>query len=215
MSGEGMQATRPATGGDAPARDLNRFAREAAGLGVLFGEAVAARLGITHTDLECLDMILLRGRVTAGEIAAASGLTTGAATGVIDRLERAGLVRRERDAADRRKVHVTAEPAAHKAAATYYGPFEAEMKRLAEAYTEEQRSLLVDFFARSAAILRAEIGRLAAGTEHGGGSRRPIAAGPDRTRPKEAPAAPSDGEIAATQGGGGPPGRTGSSRRAV
>ena len=48
---------------------------------VLFGQAVARRLGITHADLECLDMIFVRGRVTAGEISAASGLTTGAVTG--------------------------------------------------------------------------------------------------------------------------------------
>src|ERR1700744_359744 len=77
--------------------------RETSALGVLFSQAVASRLGIASSDLECLDIVVLRGPVTAGELATATGLTTGAITGVIDRLEQAGFVRRTRDAADRRK----------------------------------------------------------------------------------------------------------------
>src|SRR5580700_8824106 len=86
---------------------LNLAMREASGLGVLFSQEVARRLGIASTDLECLDY-LGRGPIAAGELAELTGLTTGAITGVIDRLERAGLARRSRDVADRRKVLVEA-----------------------------------------------------------------------------------------------------------
>src|ERR1700733_11041636 len=83
--------------------------RDVSGLSVLHSQAVAGRLGINSTDLECLDLVE-RGPVAAGALAGATGLTTGAITGVIDRLERAGFVRREADSADRRKVLVRALP---------------------------------------------------------------------------------------------------------
>src|SRR5271166_2853674 len=102
---------------------LNLAARQASGLGVLFGEAVAARLGINHTDLECLGMVLLKDGLTAGEIARETGLTSGAVTGVIDRLERAGLAHREADPGDRRKVHVRHTPKSRSAAAGPYDSF--------------------------------------------------------------------------------------------
>src|SRR5262245_31160826 len=89
---------------------LNVAMREASGQGMLYSQAVAQRLGINSTDLECLDYIV-RGPVTAGALAEATGLTTGAITGVIDRLERAGFAKREADANDRRKVLVRITPA--------------------------------------------------------------------------------------------------------
>src|SRR5580693_1417405 len=90
---------------------LMRAMRDASGMGVLHSQAVASRLGLSSSDLECLDMIALRGPLTAGDIARATGLTTGAITGVIDRLERAGFAARAHDPADRRKVMVRALPA--------------------------------------------------------------------------------------------------------
>ena len=155
-------------------RELNRVSREASALGVLFGETVAKHLGINHTDLECLDLIFVRKRVTAGEIAEVSGLTTGAVTGVIDRLERVGLARRERDKVDRRKVYVKATPKVTKIARTYYGSFERNMNRLTESYTDEQIALLVEFYSRSGEIIRGELKKLG-DEQHAtvSGSRRP------------------------------------------
>src|SRR5215475_8697482 len=91
---------------------LMRAMRDTSARGVLFSQAVAERTGINSTDLECLDFIVMRGPLTAGELAEATGLTTGAITGVIDRLERAGVAQRQRDADDRRKVLVKVLPAA-------------------------------------------------------------------------------------------------------
>ena len=76
----------------------------------MFGQTVANVAGISGSDLECLDFLNLEGRVTAGRLAEVTGLTTGAITGVVDRLEKAGLVRRERDEDDRRKVFIVTVP---------------------------------------------------------------------------------------------------------
>ncbi|GAA3993465.1 MarR family transcriptional regulator [Allokutzneria multivorans] len=74
---------------------------------VMFHTAVADRMGLSVTDHKCLDLARrAEGPVTAGRIAELSGLSTGAVTGVIDRLERARFVRRVRDPHDRRKVLV-------------------------------------------------------------------------------------------------------------
>jgi len=73
---------------------------------VLFNEAVAERLGITLTELKCSSLLDLHGSMTAGALAELTGLTTGAITGVIDRLEKARLARRVADPADRRRVIV-------------------------------------------------------------------------------------------------------------
>jgi DNA-binding MarR family transcriptional regulator len=74
---------------------------------VSFNARVARRAGLSTTDHKCLELARASElRLTAGQIAEESGLSTGAVTGVIDRLERAGFVRRVRDPADRRKVLV-------------------------------------------------------------------------------------------------------------
>ncbi|MGW2043591.1 MarR family winged helix-turn-helix transcriptional regulator [Streptomyces sp. NPDC001858] len=77
----------------------------------LFNQALADRLGLHPTDLQCLNLLTLeREPVTTGRVAELTGLTTGSATRLVDRLERAGYVVRERDAADRRRVLVATVP---------------------------------------------------------------------------------------------------------
>jgi DNA-binding MarR family transcriptional regulator len=86
---------------------IERAARISAGRGVYFHQAVAARLGINTTDLNCLNILQLAGPLTAGQLAERAGLTKGGAiTTALDRLERAGLVERERDPRDRRRTIV-------------------------------------------------------------------------------------------------------------
>ncbi|RKT52311.1 MarR family winged helix-turn-helix transcriptional regulator [Saccharothrix australiensis] len=95
---------------DIPADVLERFsfyAREVSALTIMFHSRVAEEMGLSPTDEKCLDLALRSdGPITAGRIAELSGLSTGAVTGVIDRLEKAGYVRRVRDPHDRRKVLV-------------------------------------------------------------------------------------------------------------
>src|SRR3979490_3402685 len=75
-----------------------------------FDQAVADAIGLNRTDMRCLDVLSREGPVTAGRLAEATGLTSGAMTTALDRLERAGYARRTRDATDRRRVLVEATP---------------------------------------------------------------------------------------------------------
>jgi DNA-binding MarR family transcriptional regulator len=80
--------------------------RTSGNLDTAFDALAARRLDVNMTDLHCLNIIESRSGLTAGELASEAGLTSGAVTGVIDRLERAGYVRRVGDPYDRRKVKV-------------------------------------------------------------------------------------------------------------
>src|SRR5262245_35616631 len=127
---------------------LNAAMRDASGHGVLYSQAVAERLGMNSTDLECLDHIL-RGPVTAGRLAELTGLTTGAITGVIDRLERIGLARRERDAHDRRKILVRVLPAGSKRVAPLFEPMERSAMAVLSKYHDDELGLILDFLTRA------------------------------------------------------------------
>jgi DNA-binding MarR family transcriptional regulator len=94
--------------------DLNELGRELrlmSSFDALFSQAVAERVGIHSTDMETMDLLLNLGPMTAGELAQRTGLSSGATTRLIDRLERAGYVRRSVDEADRRRVIVLPDPA--------------------------------------------------------------------------------------------------------
>ena len=127
---------------------LNRAMRDASGQGVLYSQVVAERLGINSTDLECLDFIVMRGPLTAGELADATGLTTGAITGVIDRLERAGFAQRERDKDDRRKVRVRALPAVERRIFPLFQPMERAALSALSRYKDGELAFLLDFLTR-------------------------------------------------------------------
>jgi DNA-binding MarR family transcriptional regulator len=73
---------------------------------ILFNHQIAQRVGLGASDGQFMHLLQVHGPLTAGRLAELSGLTTGTVTGVLDRLEDAGFVRRERDASDRRKVIV-------------------------------------------------------------------------------------------------------------
>src|SRR5690242_4782542 len=90
-------------------RELARELRQSSGLGASFFRAAAARIGMTDTDMQVIDSLDSAGPMTAGQLADLTGLTTGAITGMLNRLEEAGLVRRERDPNDGRRVIVQLE----------------------------------------------------------------------------------------------------------
>jgi DNA-binding MarR family transcriptional regulator len=140
---------------------LNALLREVSGLGVLYSQAAAARLGVNSTDLECLGY-LADGPMTAGALAQATGLTTGAITGVIDRLERVGYARRERDAVDRRKVLVQITPYATQCSAPIFEPMAQATTEALSAYPDDQLALLLDFLERSRDIGVAALKRMQA-----------------------------------------------------
>lgn len=125
--------------------ELEEAMRRSSAQGVLYGQAVANVAGIANSDLECMDILYLEGRVTAGRLAEVTGLTTGAITGVVDRLEKAGFVRRERDEADRRKVFIAVVPETAKRIGQLYVPMQQAMEKVFSAYTDEELRLLLRF----------------------------------------------------------------------
>ena len=92
------------------AQNLVAAVREEQIANEIVDDHVALFLGINRTDGRCLDIVERHGRMTAGALATESGLTTGAVTAVIDRLESAGYLQRVRDASDRRKVFIELTP---------------------------------------------------------------------------------------------------------
>ena len=126
-------------------------------------ELVSRRLGINRTDARCLDVLDERGRMTAGELAAATGLTTGAITGVLDRLEGAGYVERVRDTADRRRVLVDLTQLMRDRTAEFYGPLGEASRPFIARYTDDELELLLRFLRESRHITREHIDRLRGG----------------------------------------------------
>jgi DNA-binding MarR family transcriptional regulator len=114
-----------------------------------FDQAVGDALGLNRTDMRCLDTIDREGAVPAGRLAEETGLTSGAITTVIDRLERAGFARRVPDPGDRRRVLVELTPAARDIAQSFYAPHMAEAERLFNRYTLEQLEMLLEFVRNS------------------------------------------------------------------
>ena len=126
-----------------------------------FDHLAAELLGVNDTDLDCLNIIERRGGVTAGELAEESGLTTGAVTGVIDRLERAGYARRSADEADRRKVVVEVTPAFYERAERIWGPMAREWQELIGGrFTGDQLDVIAEFLSTTTEIGRRHIDRL-------------------------------------------------------
>ena len=83
-------ASTPTTDRATTAAALNEAMRASSALSVLLSQAIADRVGISPTDLEALDLVIRHGPLTAGRLAELTGLTTGAITGLVDRLERRG-----------------------------------------------------------------------------------------------------------------------------
>jgi DNA-binding MarR family transcriptional regulator len=132
----------------------------------LMGQAAADRIGINATDLNCLNILSFSGRMAAGELARATGLTTASITGVIDRLEEAGYVTRERDPHDRRRVvvQVVLEKAL-KDVASVFRPMIRDWQEVAAHYSDDELRLIVDFYGRMEEVFRHHLGRLRGGPE--------------------------------------------------
>ena len=113
-----------------------------------FDQAIADRLGMNRTDMRCVDLIDQAGGMTAGELARAAGLTTGAVTAVVDRLERAGIARRVPDAADRRRVRIEATPQLWELTGPLMGPFIEESQVILDDFSTEELERMSEFLRR-------------------------------------------------------------------
>jgi len=144
---------------------------------VLLTQAISERLRVNSTDLQCLGILTSAGAMTAGELAERTGLTTGAVTGVVDRLEQATLVSRDRDPADRRRVIV--RPLSDEELRRRAPELDAVFGSVAQggahadaAYTNDQLELVIDFLRRSHPVIQNQI----ASVRQGGGAAGDISA---------------------------------------
>ncbi|MEV0171016.1 MarR family transcriptional regulator [Streptomyces sp. NPDC050803] len=130
----------------------------------LFNQAVADHLGLHPTDLQCLNLLTLEGGpVTTGRIAELTGLTTGSATRLVDRLERAGYVVRERDAADRRRVLVATVPEKVAEFGRMWDRLGGGWNALFDDLDDPQLALIIDHMRRTTEFSAAQVERLRAG----------------------------------------------------
>jgi DNA-binding MarR family transcriptional regulator len=129
-----------------PPDELHRFGnmgREMSGLTVLAHSRIADKIGVSATDYKCLDIVMQGASpLTAGQIAKMSGLSTGAVTGVIDRLEKRGFVRRVRDPHDRRKVLVEVTRFDVNKFDHYFEHLANGMTQVLEQFSPEERAII-------------------------------------------------------------------------
>jgi len=135
-------------------RSLGPAVRRQVAWTVLHNQAIADRLGMSATDLHATNLLDLEGPMTAGRLAELMGLTTGAVTGVLDRLERAGMVRREADPADRRRVIARLAPEGMERVRAEFAAVGASAAELYASYDEAQLALLLDYSSRSSEATR-------------------------------------------------------------
>lgn len=146
---------------------------------VLFHHAIAERLGLGPTDHKCLDLLYERGPMNGSELAAITGLTSGAVTGVVTRLERAGHLRREPDPHDGRKQILRPAPEGAREVAALFDRFRADAADLVEGFDIHQLSAIAEFLARSIDFAYRRVALMRADTLSEG--RRVRAATPPRS----------------------------------
>jgi DNA-binding MarR family transcriptional regulator len=135
-------------------------------------QAMADRLGVNRTDMRALDVLDQRGSaLTAGELAQAMHLTTGAVTSVLDRLEKAGWARRVRDPDDRRRVLVELTPKLWRVGEKLYGTMDDALAAFPD-YSEAELELLLDFTRRGRAWTEARIANAQAQTPNRKGRKQ-------------------------------------------
>ncbi|HEX3891200.1 MAG TPA: MarR family transcriptional regulator [Terracidiphilus sp.] len=129
--------------------------REIGARTILFHQAIATIVGVSVTDMKCLAYVERSGDATAGDLARLTGLTTGAITAAIDRLEKAGLARRERSETDRRKVFIrTTRSAATGRIVPIFDELGKEMSALAAGYSTRELETIKNFGDRCIDIMR-------------------------------------------------------------
>jgi DNA-binding MarR family transcriptional regulator len=140
----------------------------------LFHQAVGQLLGVNVTDMKCLDIMTLKGSASPSELAEHTGLSTGATTAMLDRLEKAKLIARRPHPTDRRATLVVLSKEAMQKLPAMFESLAKAMETLVLGYSERELKVLVDFFAKVDVLWKEEREKLQAryaGRERGG--RRP------------------------------------------
>jgi DNA-binding MarR family transcriptional regulator len=119
---------------------------------ILFNLKVAGEVGLNGTDMQCLNLLQLQGSATPGEFARWAYLTTGGVTVVLDRLEKAGYIRREPNPQDRRSSIIRPIPSKFRKLQPHYQSKGEALAQTLSAYTEDELKLIQDFFQKVNAL---------------------------------------------------------------
>ena len=122
-----------------------------------FDEQVAKKLKLSRTDMRCLDLIDRLGPISAGRLAEETGLTTGAVTFILDRLEEAGMVTRRRDTEDRRRVWVEIVPEAQERLKVLHQPVAEEMREVAQRFKADELATVRDFMRQAKEVFQRQM----------------------------------------------------------
>ena len=142
---------------------LNQLVQDNGNTNVLLVHAIAERVGLSASEFECWSLIADTGPMTVGELAKHCRITSGGMTGMVDRLERAGFVRREADPRDRRRVIVrTADKSPELSATlqkiqTMYNPLLEQFNLLLAEFSDEQITFLMKFIVQTNVMFRATL----------------------------------------------------------
>ena len=129
----------------------------------LLDEAAARALGISRSDLRAMELVSRQGQATAGQLAEQLGLTTGAVTGLIDRMEEARYFRRNGDPTDRRKVVIQLTPKGRERERRIYGPLGQAWAGELSAYSPEELAVIRRFLRKGRAVIDGVVARMSAG----------------------------------------------------
>jgi DNA-binding MarR family transcriptional regulator len=127
---------------------------------MLFSQAAAEHVGVHSTDIETMDLLNVLGPMTAGQLSQLTGLSSGATTRLIDRVERAGFVRRRPDEHDRRRVIIEPVEENLGQVAAAYGPMAQSLGQLWATYSDEDLAVILKFLRETNAVIVSENARL-------------------------------------------------------
>ncbi|MFJ7512797.1 MarR family winged helix-turn-helix transcriptional regulator [Peribacillus simplex] len=122
-------------------RSLQRYGMRS----VLFQQNMALKIGVSHTDLKSAEILNETGPITAGELSKITGLSTGSVTALINRLEKSGYVKRERDQLDGRRVMIAPIPERQEQIKSHYQSLSVATKDLCSAYNVQELILINQF----------------------------------------------------------------------
>ena len=122
----------------------------------LFRNSIGKQLGLNTTDFEGLDLIFYRGAVTPSELSRYTGLSSGSTTTMIDRLEKSGLVNRQRNPHDRRGTLVVIDKEAVCKIGPLFTSARVAQQRLLASYSTKELEVLSDYFKKSAELFEQE-----------------------------------------------------------
>lgn len=136
------------------------YGREESRYAALFRNHVSQALEIYSTDLECFEYLQAHGPAPIGVLSGMRGLSSGAMTSVIDRLETAGFVRREHDKQDRRKVIVFPTEEKADACLMYYGPYTDNIRNFLSKFNEIELRAISSYYQKLISIDKSEIDKV-------------------------------------------------------